>query len=130
MHLILKSEKPLVRTLGQQISVSGIKSRSWQLLPKLCMLLVDMMKQALILTGRSRHGKIELARQMENLLDGPFVHVDCTEIRCKTDIMGPKAPYVGHAGGSFLNNHLAATEGKRNIVFLDEFEVGSPGLLT
>ena len=63
---------------------------------------------------------------MEDLLECPFLHVDCTEMRCETDIMGPKAPYVGYASGSPLNNHLAATQGKRNIVFLDEFEVCSP----
>ena len=74
---------------------------------------------ALIFTGASGHGKTELARSMGTLLEAPFIHIDCTEMRHETDILGPKPPYQGHERGSPLNNHLASYEGRRNIVFLE-----------
>jgi len=40
----------------------------------------------------------------------------------ETDLFGPKAPYQGWIVGSPLNNYLVDNGGKRNIVFLDEFE--------
>lgn len=48
--------------------------------------------------------------------------VDCTEMRHETDMFGPKKPYYGYTLGSPLNNFLARLNGKRGIVFLDEFE--------
>jgi ATP-dependent Clp protease ATP-binding subunit ClpA len=40
----------------------------------------------------------------------------------KTDLLGPKAPYIGSAQGSLLNNFLCENEHQPCIVFLDEFE--------
>lgn len=76
----------------------------------------------LLLTGTSGHGKTELARRMGNLLSLEILSVDCTEMRCETDMFGPKAPYAGHEEGSRLNNYLCQQSGQRAVVFLDEFD--------
>lgn len=47
-------------------------------------------------------------------------------MRHETDLFGPKAPYENWEVGSPLNNHLIDHAGKRNIVFLDEFEKSTP----
>jgi MoxR-like ATPase len=59
---------------------------------------------------------------MGELLSMEMERIDCTETRYETDIFGPKKPYIGHEVGSPLNNFLARLNGKRGIVFLDEFE--------
>ncbi len=76
----------------------------------------------LLYAGPSGHGKTELAKQMGALMSLETLIVDCTEMRHETDMFGPKAPYVGSAEGSPLNNYLAQQSGQRSIVFLDEFE--------
>jgi len=45
-----------------------------------------------------------------------------TEMNHERDLWGPKAPWVGSAEGSPLNNFLARSSGRRVIVVLDEFE--------
>ncbi|KAI9709612.1 MAG: hypothetical protein M1812_007660 [Candelaria pacifica] len=76
----------------------------------------------LLYAGPSGHGKTELAKQMGTLMSLETLIVDCTEMKYETDMFGPKAPYVGSAEGSPLNNYLAQQSGRRSIVFLDEFE--------
>ena len=76
----------------------------------------------LLFTGPSGHGKTELARRMGSLLSLELLVVDCTEMRMETDIFGPKAPYYGSDKGTPLNNYLAEWNGKRAVVFLDEYE--------
>ena len=82
----------------------------------------------LVFAGPSGHGKTELALNMKELLSVEHIIVNCTEIRHETDLFGPKAPYEGHGKGSPLNNHLCRESGRRNIVFLDEFEKSAPDL--
>lgn len=76
----------------------------------------------MLFTGASGHGKTEVAKRMGSLLSLDIHIVDCTEMRYETDIFGPKAPYQGHERGSQLNNFLAAHDGQRAVVFMDEFE--------
>ena len=76
----------------------------------------------LFFTGLSGHGKTELARRMGHLLSLELTIVDCTMMQHDTDIFGPWAPYRGSDNGSPLNNHLAEWDGKRSVVFLDEFD--------
>jgi ATP-dependent Clp protease ATP-binding subunit ClpA len=72
--------------------------------------------------GPSGHGKTELAKRMGELLSLELECIDCTELRHETDLFGPKKPYIGHELGSPLNNFLTRLNGRRSIVFLDEFE--------
>ena len=88
----------------------------------------------LFFTGLSGHGKTELARRMGDLLSLELIIIDCTMMRHDTDIFGPWHPYYGSGVGTELNNHLAEWDGKRTVVFLDEFdkttdEVGKAMLL-
>lgn len=80
------------------------------------------MPLVMIYAGSSGHGKTELAKMMGKYLNAEHLLVDCTEMKHETDLLGPKAPYHGWQKGSPLSNHLSKTIGKRNIVFLDEFE--------
>ena len=82
----------------------------------------------LVFAGPSRHGKTELALAMKDLLSVEHIVIDCSEIRQETDLFGPKPPYQNHEEGSPLNDHLCRESGRRNIVFLDEFEKSTPEL--
>ena len=73
-------------------------------------------------TGLSGHGKTELARRMGGLLSLELSIIDCTTMQYDTDMFGPWNPYYGSDRGSHLNNHLAEWDGKRSVVFLDEFD--------
>ncbi len=64
----------------------------------------------------------KLASSMDMLLEAPFTHIDCTEMKHGTVISGPEFPYYGSQMGSRFNHHLASKDGERSIVFLDEFE--------
>lgn len=72
--------------------------------------------------GPPGHGKTELAKRMGELLSVNIFTVDCTEMRHETDVFGPKFPYQGWQDGSPLNNFLSDEQGKRSVVFLDEFD--------
>lgn len=72
--------------------------------------------------GPPGHGKTEIAKRMGELLSANIFVVDCTEMCRESDFFGPKYPYQGWEAGSPLNNHLVKEQGKRNVVFLDEFD--------
>lgn len=72
--------------------------------------------------GPPGHGKTELAKRMGELLSADIFTADCTEMRYETDVFGPKFPYQGWEEGSPLNNFLSDKQGKRSVVFLDEFD--------
>ncbi|KAL2018654.1 hypothetical protein VTK56DRAFT_489 [Thermocarpiscus australiensis] len=76
----------------------------------------------LLFAGPSGHGKTELAQNLGQLLSLDLQKVDCTHLRHETDLFGPWSPYRGSNKGSTVNNFLAGQNGKRCIVFLDEFE--------
>lgn len=78
----------------------------------------------LVLTfaGLSGHGKTELAKQMGALLQVPMTVVDCAEMRSDIGLFGSRTGYQGNERGSQLNNHLKDHDGKRTVVFLDEFD--------
>ena len=76
----------------------------------------------LFLTGLSGHGKTELARRMGSLLSLDLITVDCTMMKHDTDLLGPWPSYEGYEIGTQLNNYLAKWDGKRTVVFLDEFD--------
>lgn len=76
----------------------------------------------LLFTGPSGHGKTELASSLGGLLSLPFLTVNCAVLRHSTDILGTHAGYEGWDQGSPLSVHLAQHAGRRNVVFLDEFD--------
>jgi ATP-dependent Clp protease ATP-binding subunit ClpA len=75
-----------------------------------------------MIVGPSGHGKTELARRLGALLSLQLHVSDCTIASRENELFGPKKPYVGADEGFPLNNFLAANNGKKCIVFLDEFE--------
>ena len=75
-----------------------------------------------LFTGPSGHGKTELATSLGKLLSLPFLTVDCSVLRNSTDLLGTYAGYAGWTLGSPLSAHLAQHVGRRNVVFLDEFD--------
>ncbi|ERF69675.1 hypothetical protein EPUS_03667 [Endocarpon pusillum Z07020] len=76
----------------------------------------------LVFAGPSGHGKTELARRLGALLSLELQISDCTIVSREVELFGPRKPYVGADEGAPLNNFLAANNGRRCIVFLDEFE--------
>ncbi|CAF9942272.1 MAG: hypothetical protein ALECFALPRED_009644 [Alectoria fallacina] len=102
---------------GQQLATTQVLQRITS------RLLFNSLKPLILLfTGLSGHGKTELARRMGGLLSLELIVVDCTMMRHDTDIFGPWSPYYGSQVGSQLNNHLVEWDGKRTVVFLDEFD--------
>ena len=102
---------------GQQLATSQVLQRITS------RVLFNLQKPLVLLfTGLSGHGKTELARHMGGLLSLKLIVVDCTMMYHDTDLFGPWPPYHGSEAGSQLNNYLAEWDGKRTIVFLDEFE--------
>ena len=102
---------------GQQLATTQVLQRITS------RLLFDSQKPlVLFFTGLSGHGKTELARRMGGLLSLELIVIDCSMMRHDTDIFGPWHPYYGSDVGSELNNHLAEWDGKRTVVFLDEFD--------
>jgi len=76
----------------------------------------------LVFAGPSGHGKTELARRLGYLMSLELEVVDCTIHNHEMELFGPRKPFVGSEPGSPLNNFLAKHDGKRCVVFLDEFE--------
>ncbi|KAK6534841.1 hypothetical protein TWF281_006140 [Arthrobotrys megalospora] len=76
----------------------------------------------LLFAGPSGHGKTELAKQMERYLGLPFHSENMASVKREDEFFGPHKPYNGYERGSPVNNFLAANNGRRCIVFLDELE--------
>lgn len=76
----------------------------------------------LAFAGPSGHGKTELARRLGALLSLELHVSDCAIVSREIELFGPRKPYVGAEEGAPLNNFLAANNGRRCIVFLDEIE--------
>lgn len=72
--------------------------------------------------GLSGHGKTELASSMGHLLGSEICNVDMSKTHEVMTLFGAPAPYSGSEDGSPLNNYLARHQGKRCVVFLDEFD--------
>ncbi|KAI1409887.1 P-loop containing nucleoside triphosphate hydrolase protein [Hypoxylon sp. FL1857] len=72
--------------------------------------------------GPSGHGKTELAKQMGSLLSIPTTTLDCTQLDTQAALFGSSYGYQGNTTGAPLNNFLVANQGKRCVVFLDEFD--------
>jgi dynein-related subfamily AAA family protein len=110
--------------LGLPYFLIGQSTASNFLLQEFLSHLVSPNKKPLVLVfaGPSGHGKTELARRLGHLLSLELEVVDCTIFNREMELFGPRNPYVGAEKGSPLNNFLASHDGKRCIVFLDEFE--------
>ncbi|TKA46501.1 hypothetical protein B0A54_02333 [Friedmanniomyces endolithicus] len=80
----------------------------------------------LVFAGPSGHGKTELARHLGHLLSLELEVVDFPIFNREMELFGSRHPYAGAARGTPLNNFLATYNGRRCIVFLDEFEKTSP----
>ncbi|KAI1660675.1 P-loop containing nucleoside triphosphate hydrolase protein [Daldinia decipiens] len=72
--------------------------------------------------GASGHGKTELATQMGSLLSIQNINIDCTHINSHMALFGSTFGYESNANGAPLNNFLVDNQGKRCVVFLDEFD--------
>lgn len=81
-------------------------------------------KSPLVLTfaGLSGQGKTELATQIGKLLEAPITVIDCAQMRSDISIFGSHLGYAGKQAGSQLDNFLAANDGSRSVVFLDELD--------
>ena len=116
-HNIMPLFETPYHLFGQQLATTQVLQRI------ISRLLFNSPKPLVLLfTGLSGHGKTELARRMGGLLSVEMIIIDCTMMRHDTDVFGPWHPYYGSAAGTQLNNHLAEWDGKRTVVFLDEFE--------
>ena len=72
-------------------------------------------------TGTKGHGKTELAKQLGMLLDCKYHYVNCREMITEMELLGPR-PFSPESGkASPLDRFPHVNEGKRCIVFLDEF---------
>lgn len=102
---------------GQQLATTQVMQRITSRL-----LFNSTKPLVLFFTGLSGHGKTELARRMGGLLSLELIIIDFTMMKHDTDIFGTWHPYIGSQAGIQLNNHLAEMDGKRTVVFLDEFD--------
>jgi ATP-dependent Clp protease ATP-binding subunit ClpA len=72
--------------------------------------------------GPDGHGKTELALKLDDLLFAKHILVDAAQLKNRSDLLGPSMGYHGSGKGPVLNNFIAENNGKRAIVFLDEFD--------
>ncbi|KAL9134512.1 MAG: hypothetical protein Q9175_004303 [Cornicularia normoerica] len=116
-HKIMPLFEAPYHIFGQQLATT-------QVLQRIASRLLFNSQKPLVLffTGLSGHGKTELARRMGGLLSLELIIIDCTMLQYDTDIFGPWTPYRGSQVGTQLNNHLVEWDGKRTVVFLDEFD--------
>ncbi|KAH7333255.1 P-loop containing nucleoside triphosphate hydrolase protein [Rhexocercosporidium sp. MPI-PUGE-AT-0058] len=110
--------------LGISYFLIGQTMATNRLFQKLLTYMMVKTKRPLVMVfaGPSGHGKTELARRLGHLMSLDLEIVDCTTYTREIELFGPRNPYVGAEQGSPLNNFLVKNEGKRCIVFLDEFE--------
>ncbi|KAF2106703.1 P-loop containing nucleoside triphosphate hydrolase protein [Lophiotrema nucula] len=76
----------------------------------------------LAFAGASGHGKTEMAKALGGLLSVQTTAIDCSQINSVFGLFGSTWGYGDRDKGSTLNNHLADNNGKRSVVFLDEFD--------
>ncbi|KAH6658119.1 P-loop containing nucleoside triphosphate hydrolase protein, partial [Truncatella angustata] len=76
----------------------------------------------LAFAGLSGHGKTELATQMGKLLSAKMISLDCAQMTTVEALLGSPSGYHGNSDGAPLNNYLVENQGKRCVVFLDEFD--------
>ena len=72
--------------------------------------------------GPSGHGKTELARQMGSLLSLDMQIIDVAQMQSAHDFLGGTPSYRNSEQGSQLTNFLVRHNGKRGVIFLDEFD--------
>lgn len=116
-HKIMPLFETPYHIFGQQLATT-------QVLQRIASRLLFNSQKPLVLffTGLSGHGKTELAQRMGGLLSLELIIIDCTMLQYDTDMFGPWTPYRGSQVGTQLNNHLVEWDGKRTVVFLDEFD--------
>ncbi|KAI2470818.1 P-loop containing nucleoside triphosphate hydrolase protein [Annulohypoxylon bovei var. microspora] len=121
-ELLVRQDAEEVFGLHQMIVAQSIATRWLQ--RKLLVYLAMQKRKPLVLVfaGPSGHGKTELARKFGELVSLDLQVVDCTIFKHDNELFGPRPPYEGHKDGSPLNNFLVGQNGKRSIVFMDEFE--------
>jgi hypothetical protein len=88
----------------------------------------DQTPLVMAFSGASGHGKTELATAMGDLLSVKSTIIDMASCRNVWGLLGPTAGFSGSPEGSKLNNFLAANNGKRSVVFLDEFDKTEQGV--
>ena len=110
--------------LGIQYFLIGQTSAAASLKTKLLayMTLPSNRPLVLVFAGPSGHGKTELARKLGELLNLPLQVVDCTIYSREADLFGYRPPHQRALEGTPVNNFLVNHDGKRCIMFLDEFE--------
>ena len=72
--------------------------------------------------GPLGHGKTELARQMGALLSLDIQIIDTAQMQSTFDIFGGTPSYRNSDKSTQLNSFLKEHNGRRGVVFLDEFD--------
>ena len=76
----------------------------------------------MLFSGPPGHGKTETAKQIADLLEAPYMKIDCRNHANPWEMFGSGVGYVGSESGSQLGNFIELHEGKRSVVLLDEFD--------
>ncbi|KAF2750946.1 P-loop containing nucleoside triphosphate hydrolase protein, partial [Sporormia fimetaria CBS 119925] len=72
--------------------------------------------------GPSGHGKTELARALGKLLSIESLVFDCATFTQQSKFFGPPRGYQGYEEGAPGINFLSENNGRRSLVFMDEFD--------